>query len=325
MSKAGHVNRPWQANTLAWFEASSARVFTLQELSSLIDRLSAELELPASTRPHRVIRFLLDTGRLRKTVILPENVSPEEHAKRELYGSGQTEVAELTSRRGYKTFPRYIWEEASAYEVALSLRKGSYLSHASAVYLHALTPQIPRIVYVNKEQSPKPEPTGSLTQQGIDRAFANTPRTSNYVFVFEGTRIVLLSGKNTGNLEVSDVVGPTGQAFRATKLERTLIDITVRPNYAGGVFDVFRAFSAAVDRGVSIPTIIATLRRLNHVYPYHQSLGFYLQHVGAPMKSLQRLQELGLEYDFYLAHRMPEKQYDPTWRIYYPAGLIGAV
>ena len=41
------------------------------------------------------------------------------------------------------------------YELALSLRPDSYLSHGSAAFLHGLTDQEPEFIYVNKEQSPK--------------------------------------------------------------------------------------------------------------------------------------------------------------------------
>jgi hypothetical protein len=30
---------------------------------------------------------------------------------------------------------------------------------------------------------------------------------------------------------------------------------------------------------------------------------------------------LGVDFDFYLANKMPQRDYDPTWRIYYPSGL----
>jgi len=262
-----------------------------------------------------VIRYLLETKRLLKQEIFAEELKSNENSK----PRASNEDGGVPTR---KSFPRYIWDEATPYEVALSLRKGSYLSHASAVFLHGLTQQIPRTIYVNKEQTPKPASPGSLTQAGIDRAFRNTPRTSNYVFLYANTRIVLLSGKNTGDLEVSEIPGSDGKPLRATKLERTLIDIAVRPAYAGGVFDVLAAFRSAVTRGVSIPVLTATLRRLEYVYPFHQAIGFYLRNAGAPDKSLTKLRDLGLDFNFYLTNRMPEPHYDPEWRIYFPSGLV---
>src|SRR5882672_4945604 len=47
-------------------------------------------------------------------------------------------------------------------------------------------------------------------------------------------RIVLLSGKHTGRLGVTKTLGPQGEQLELTDLERTLIDIAVRPTYAGG-------------------------------------------------------------------------------------------
>ncbi len=306
--------RPWQSNILAALEASPARVFTLQQLTSLITRTANELQIPPSTRPQRVIRYLLETQRLRKREIIEEGAPPDKP------GGGETRAdSDLKARR---SFPRYVWEDASPYEVALSLRKGSYLSHASAVFLHGLTAQIPRTIYVNKEQTPKPAPSGSLTQASIDRAFKNSARVSRYVFLYDDTRIVLLSGKHTGDLEVSDIPAPGGRSLRTTKLERTLIDIAVRPTYAGGVFEVLNVYRSAVTRSLSIPVLAATLRRLGYKYPYHQSIGFFLEHAGAPPKSLTRLRELGMHFDFYLTNRMPAPQYDADWKIYFPGGLV---
>src|SRR6185437_671116 len=54
-----------------------------------------------------------------------------------------------------RSFLRYIWREASEFEVATSVKSGSYLSHGTAVFLHALTEQVPTTIYVNKEQSDK--------------------------------------------------------------------------------------------------------------------------------------------------------------------------
>jgi hypothetical protein len=303
--------KAWKAKLISHFARVPIRVYTQQELTSAISDIADEVGLPASFRPHRVIAVLLDSGRLGKVSILPDT-----------FPTGAARRADEQSRTSYKSFPRFIWEDASPYEVALSLRKGSYLSHASAVFLHGLSSQIPGTIYVNKEQTPKPEPKGGLTQASIDRAFANSPRVSNFVFKFESTRIVLLAGKNTGNLEVSDIPGPGQRTYRATKLERTLIDIAVRPAYAGGVFEVLPAYKQAVERGFSIPTLAATLKRIGYVYPYHQAIGFYLENAGADPGSLDRLRDLGLAFDFYLTHRMPDKSYDPVWRIFYPTGLV---
>jgi predicted transcriptional regulator of viral defense system len=306
----------WQRRALEFFEElaqSTQRVFTREQIGGVLADQGEEFKVPKSLTQQRFIDFLITEGELRVVKLTSEPVSAKKAASS---GEGGPPSS-------YSPFTRYTWRQASPYEMALSLRGGSYLSHASAVFLHGLTTQIARTVYVNKEQSPKPAPKGPLTQEGIDRAFTNSPRQSQYVYAFEGSRMVLLSGKNTGNLEVSEIPGPSKIPVSATKLERTLIDIAVRPAYAGGVFEVLAAYQGARGRA-SVATLLATLKRLGHMYPYHQAIGFYMQRAGYPQAQLDRVRALGLRYDFYLTYQMPRPQFDPEWRVYYPAGLEAA-
>ena len=62
--------------------------------------------------------------------------------------------------------------------------------------------------------------------------------------------------------------------LRFTNLERTLIDATVRPVYAGGVFEVRKAYELAKEK-VSVNRLAALLQKLDYTYPYHQAIGFY--------------------------------------------------
>jgi hypothetical protein len=196
----------------------------------------------------------------------------------------------------------------------------AYLTHASAVFLHGLTDQIPQTIYVNVEQSEKLKPDAPLTQDSIDRAFRAHQRASRYVFVHERNRFVILSGKHTGQYGVISLSGGPYEGLRTTDIERTLIDITVRPTYGGGVHEVRAAFAAALEQ-ISIPKLVTTLKALDYVYPYHQAVGFYLSRVGVQPKQLERLQSMGLRFDFYLAHGMKKPAHDASWRIYHPQGL----
>ena len=220
----------------------------------------------------------------------------------------------------YNSLVRFLWGDVATYEVSLSLRSNAYLCHGTAVFLHGLNDQIPKVIYVNGEQSLKPTTTSSLTQVRIDLALSRPQRTSNYVFDYQGTRIILLSGKNTNRLEVATIQTPNGESVDCTKIERTLIDITVRPTYSGGIFQVLEAYRAAKDR-MSTNVLAATLKKLAYVYPYHQAVGFLLERAGYPSSSTNRFRDFGLNFDFYLVHGATKTRYDSTWRIHYPEGL----
>ena len=139
------------------------------------------------------------------------------------------------------------------------------------------------------------------------------------MFTYGDSQVVLLHGKNTGRLEVSTIEYGEEQ-LPVTKLERTLIDITVRPAYGGGVYQVLQAYRNAKDR-ISIATLMATLAKLDYTYPYHQAIGFYMQKAGYTSKSLDRLKTLGIQFNFYLAHDIRDSLFDPEWRLFYPKGF----
>jgi hypothetical protein len=99
-----------------------------------------------------------------------------------------------------------------------------------------------------------------------------------------------------------------------------LIDIVVRPAYSGGIFQVFQAYRAAKDQ-ISTNRLVAILRKLDYVYPYHQAIGFLMHRAGYPEKPLQLLRDLGVEYKFHLVHAIQRPEYDPHWQLFYPQGL----
>jgi len=187
----------------------------------------------------------------------------------------------------YKSFTRYVTSKAREVDVALSLRPGAYLSHGTAAEILGLL-RADQTVYVNKEQSPKPASHSVLSQESVDRAFKNAARMSRYVFTFRGKRIVLLSGKNTGDYGVVE----HKSGLRMTGLERTLVDMAVRPAYAGGPLRVLQAYRTAVAKA-DTAKLTETIRHLNHAYPFHQAVGFYLHRAGKPLSSLKAFTQAG--------------------------------
>ena len=220
---------------------------------------------------------------------------------------------------------RYVWGHASLLETALTLRPDCYLSHYTAVRLHGLTEQVPKTIYVNAEQTPKPLPNGELAQGRIDFAFRSTPRVSNNIAELDDVRVCLLNGMHTENLGVEDFAydgegADLSATLRVTNLERTLIDIVVRPTYAGGVHEVLKAYRNAKDTA-SVNRLAATLQKLGYTYPYHQAIGFYLERAGYKPSQLDLLRRFPMNFDFYLTHQMKEKDYVKEWRLHVPKGF----
>jgi predicted transcriptional regulator of viral defense system len=79
----------------------------------------------------------------------------------------------------------------------------------------------------------------------VNRAFANRQRETRLIYRFDDTEVAIVWGKNTGNLGVVEMQYG-GVKLRVTSIERTLIDIAVRPAYAGGPFQVLAAYRGAL-------------------------------------------------------------------------------
>jgi hypothetical protein len=235
--------------------------------------------------------------------------------------SGELEMASLRPELDrYAPITRYLLRGCTPLELASTLKRAGYFSHGTAASLHRLTDQVPRTFYVNSEQSAKPAPTSGVSQPALDRAFKAKQRISKFAFTHANSRFVLLSGKNTQRYGVEAMNGPSGEVLMVTNLERTLVDLVVRPAYGGGIVEVLEAFRIARDR-LSAKKLLATLEALEHLYPYHQAIGFLLARADYPARDLAPFKSLGFHHDFYLSNAMVKPEFDSSWRIYYPKGF----
>lgn len=279
-----------------YFDSLSKRVFTHEEIAGILFENTESWNLASRQTVSGFVDFLVENTKL-KSIIL-ENESD-----------------------GFPKLKRYVWDNPSIHAIAQSIKKSSYLSHGSAVFLLGLTDLLPRTVHLNFEQSPKPSSKGILLQENIDRAFSRPQRKTKFIYRYEDYRIIVTNGKFTNRLEVSPLKTFSSEIVDATRIERTLIDIAVRPNYAGGVTQVLDVYRRSREL-ISVQVLIATLKKLDYVYPYHQSIGFYMEKAGYLEKQFSRLKKLGTDYDFYLNYELPKsRRYDKKWRLYYPESL----
>lgn len=222
----------------------------------------------------------------------------------------------------YKTIYRYTFceREASFFEIALSINQNSYLTHYSAMFINELTDNVPKIIYTNFEQTSKYRDKDSelLYQDNIDKAFERPMRTTNQIANIRDSiySVYFLNGKNVNNIGVVERTYNNSK-LKTTNLERTLIDITVRPAYSGGINEVLNAYIAAKDK-VSTNKLIATLKKMDYIYPYHQAIGFYMERAGYNERSLTLLEKLPIKHKFYLTYQIKNKLFSDRWKLFFP-------
>ena len=185
------------------------------------------------------------------------------------------------------------------------------------MFLHQLTLQIPKTYYLNVEHS-KDIPSQGLTQDAIDNAFSQTQRKANSSLTYNTKKVYILNGKKTDGLGVIQKVNES-ESYKYTDLERTLIDIAIRPVYSGGVFEVLGAYQGAKTQ-IDPVKLESYLTQLNFIYPYHQVIGFYLEKAEYDAKTL-RLFEKDQKFKFYLTYNIRSKEFSSKWNLYYPKGM----
>ncbi|NOK58240.1 MAG: Transcriptional regulator, predicted component of viral defense system [Chloroflexi bacterium AL-W] len=280
---------------ITFFESQKQKVYTLDQLDSLLAKQREEWKLGKSMTVHKFTAFLVK----------------------------ETKLSEQPLPFPYRKTIRYFWGAPPLYELAMSLRPTGYLSHYSALHYHRLVPEKPiTTVYVNDEQEAKGGKRGTLTQARIDAAFKRPVRTSRNCVQYGGITLCLLNGMNTDMLGVvKEYLPDLSMPLLVTSIERSLIDSVVRPVYAGGVATVLNAYKHAVGN-VSIQNMVKMLKQLKYVYPYHQAIGFYLDYCGGYDDTVIGLfRKFPMKYDFYLDYQMEKTNYTKTWRLYYPSYL----
>ena len=282
---------------------------------------------PASIR--RVYDALRSQGYLLQRVTLSNFtkyiLSPEVDLFRELHLVRKSDGKDVI-----RLIPRS--QPVSPYAIALSLSTHAYVSHYSALYLHGLTLNVPKPIYVKsrrtKAKNPPREP-GSLTQAQLDSSFSLPARATRniYTFDYEGaTREVYLLEKSAevdkGITKVFAPHAPSGIAVSG--IEKTLVECVIKTNYAGGAGEVLDAFRMAKGN-LKILRMMQLFNGGHYLFPYEKNILFYMDRTDYSEQQKNLVKERSRPdrkgFTTYLEKDMHSMRLDPEIGIYYPQGL----
>jgi len=282
---------PKLAQIVDYFNEASIHVYTESMLRMLISEFRNEWNLPTSD-PKAFIDYLLANTPLCR-VSLKFQVTEE---------------------------IRYTCNKPDIIELAISLKPAGYFSHLTAMQVHKLTKTQDRTLYLNYPQ-PQRGQDGDLRQDRIDAAFARATRISKNFTDYEGYRIYILNSMGYPGLGVIEMQWLNNRTIKTTSLARTLVDIAVRPENAGGVTGVLAAYKLAAGT-ITGREIWEILQSLNYVYPYEQVIGFCLSRAGSyRAKTIDIFRRKPMKWNFYLTHAMTNPSFDAGWKLHYPSEL----
>jgi predicted transcriptional regulator of viral defense system len=277
-----------------YFERLYVKSFTEKKLRELFENNRFNCEIPNNKSFRHVLNYLLN-----KKFIIENNIISDNNENTSIYS----------------------WKNSDELTIIAGLKNQSYYSYYTAMYIHQLSLQIPKTIYLNFEHS-KPKHhfnNDELSQESIDKAFEKEQRKSSNIYQYMDKKIILTNGKYTGRLGVIDY-HKKERYIQYTDIERTLIDIAIRPVYAGGVFEVLNAYKKAKGT-IDISKLVYYLNKLAYLYPYHQAIGFYLEKSEYSDYEINLLASKAMNYKFYLTYNIRNKEFSKRWQLFYPKGF----
>lgn len=200
------------------------------------------------------------------------------------------------------------------FDIASSYSRHSFFSHGSALKLHKIDDTPTDIIYLTQNNYTLGRGS-ELTQKALDDSFRKPQRITTKIIKNNQLKIYLLSGQNHDSM-ITSIDG-----YAVTNLEKTLIDITIRPSYSRGSKNVLESFKKAKDC-LDIEKLFTHYKDLKYSYPYHQSIGFYLEHAGYNNQELQKFQNLEKKLDFYIDYQIQTPKYSKDWKLYYDESIL---
>jgi hypothetical protein len=213
----------------------------------------------------------------------------------------------------------YTWITTDPLTTFMGLKNGAYYTHYTAMFQHGLTEQIPKTYYLNAEHSGyQLKRESDLKQENVDKAFEKEQRKTGEQFSYGPSTIVLLNGQYCDRLGVIEH-REGAIRYSYTDITRTIIDISIRPAYSGGVLEVLKAYENVKEK-LDPNKLRAYLNQMRFVYPYNQVIGFYLEKAGYPENTLRLFEETA-NIKFYLTYNMRNPRFNERWKLYYPRGM----
>ena len=218
-------------------------------------------------------------------------------------------------------------EEISPYELASAMFPRGYFCNLTAIYHHGLTDQVPNAVYICHEtiRTRGRKAAGMPPESRVRSAFIRPHRHTDHVINFQKHDVLILDrerGSDFGVVTVRKNASPCPVGSRVASLERTLIDAVVAPHYNGGITSLPAYFKEAQNR-LKTEDLLKIYRKLRFVYPYAQSIGFFLERTGMREQAGQVREVYPPRHRFYVDHSAKESwDYSERWMIHYPKGLV---
>lgn len=204
--------------------------------------------------------------------------------------------------------------DVSEEQMLLGFKKGSFFSMSTSLSKQGLNDYRNEFIFISKELTAKntKRSTSDLTQDAIDQAFKKDYRRTSVVGSFRDKHIVFLSPKNTHDFGV--ITRSSG--LRLSSIDRAFVEMVVNVQYFADSRNIIRVFEPLKDE-LRVDAIYEVLRKFDFIYPYYQSMGYYLEKIGFDKNQLQKFKNEVKGLKFYTDKKAKKYYYNDYWQMYH--------
>jgi hypothetical protein len=221
--------------------------------------------------------------------------------------------------------------KVTAWDVALSIHRDSYLTGYTILSLLGWTEYTPKKIYVNwiRHVTPKKAPQTVIDDETLQRVAFSPKKTPTTSLSFNRREIVVLSGQYFSTAEKKHLIRcppeldlpEYAMTFRD---ERLFIEALVNYHYFGGADIVWQALlskAEEMDQGL----LLRTYSEMNLKYPYANAIGYIFDfHVRGFSKAIKWLDRVNKNLKFHLFMGDQERRiYVDKWSLYVPKRFYG--
>jgi hypothetical protein len=211
-----------------------------------------------------------------------------------------------------KMYTRYKQNnQFDIYPFVYSFEKNGFFTMSTALKLQGLTDYKSSIIFYSHELTIKHNKKNTLQQEDIDKAFTKDYRYTKKIASYQDHRIVVLEPKHTNRIEVIDIDG-----FQVSSINRALVEMIINIQYFRSYENLLEIFMPIKDH-LNIEKVFLVLKTMDLIYPYFNSVGFFLEQLGFSKQKLEIFKLEMSELKFYFEKKRDSYQYDEYWQTHF--------
>ncbi len=226
-----------------------------------------------------------------------------------------TILHQITLEIDKKVYTRYsINSELDLFYFIKSIHERGFFSMSTALNMQGIIEYRPELIFFSNELSKKEDNKEKLTQDKIDSAFKKKYRYTQKITAVSNTKFTLiqLEPKHTNNYGVIT----TDQGFYVSSINRALVEMVVNIQYFNDFQTLVNIFKPIKER-LNIKDIVTIIEKFDFIYPYYNSIGFFLEELGFTKDELSVIHQKISDLIFYTEKEKAHYQFNEYWKVYF--------